>query len=371
MALPTPLIARLRSRSPRASATMWLVAVNIAVFVAMLAAGAGLWHSSNAVQLAWGANFGPATKDGEWWRLASAMFLHFGLLHLALNTLALVEVGMYVERFVGSSRFLVIYIGSGLGGNLLSLVIQGDRGISGGASGAVFGVYAALLYCLWRERQTLSIGEFRWLFLGGIVFTLFNIVLGFMVTGIDNGAHIGGLVSGLLLAGALPGRTLDGVPLPRGFRIGAGLVLLMGVFALAARIPAPSYDWSDEQLARDEIRHFVASESGIVQHWNALLAEGRRGGLSFEELASRIDSEVAGRYEESFEHLSSMRIDPRVPSMPAIDRLRDYAGQRRDASQELAAALRTGDAQRIRRAVAKARSARLVPKDHAATVTEK
>ncbi|MGH6830409.1 MAG: rhomboid family intramembrane serine protease, partial [Methylocella sp.] len=74
------------ARAPVAGA---LIAANLIVFAAMLARGAGLWHSPNDVQLAWGASFGPAIKDGEWWRLGTAIFLHFGLVHLAVNLWAL------------------------------------------------------------------------------------------------------------------------------------------------------------------------------------------------------------------------------------------------------------------------------------------
>jgi rhomboid protease GluP len=79
----------LRQRVREVPVTKLLVVINLLVFLAMLAGGAGLWHSSNGIQLAWGANFGPATQDGEWWRLGTAMFLHFGAIHLTLNLWAL------------------------------------------------------------------------------------------------------------------------------------------------------------------------------------------------------------------------------------------------------------------------------------------
>ncbi|MBA2723259.1 MAG: rhomboid family intramembrane serine protease, partial [Methylibium sp.] len=162
----------------------------------MLAFGAGLWHAPNDVQLTWGANFGPATKDGQWWRLGSAMFLHFGVLHLAMNMWALWDGGRLVERLYGHGRFAFIYLGSGVAGNLLSLVVQGERAVSGGASGAVFGVYGALLVCLARERSRVDPFEFRWLFGGVTVFSVATLALGFVIPGIDNAAHIGGLLAG-------------------------------------------------------------------------------------------------------------------------------------------------------------------------------
>jgi len=99
----------LRQRVPRVLVSQVLIGVNFLVFVAMLANGAGLWHSSNGIQLAWGANFGPATQDGEWWRLGTAMFLHFGVLHLLMNMWALWDAGQLVERMYGHLRFAAIY----------------------------------------------------------------------------------------------------------------------------------------------------------------------------------------------------------------------------------------------------------------------
>ena len=210
-----PLIEQLQARTPRVTVTWWLIAANGVVFAIMLGYGAGLWHSDNGVQLAWGANFGPATKDGEWWRLGSALFLHFGLFHLAVNMFSLWDGGRLVERMYGPRRFVLIYFCSGLVGNLLSLIAQGDRAVSGGASGAIFGVFGALMVFLWHERSRLNPSEFRWLFWAALGFSVVSIGLGLQITGIDNAAHIGGLVGGTL-AGAALIRPLD--PAHRGGR---------------------------------------------------------------------------------------------------------------------------------------------------------
>ena len=116
----------LKQRLPNVTLTKLLIAINLLVFAAMLVGGAGFWHSPNGIQLTWGANFGPATQDGEWWRLFTAMFLHFGAMHLVLNCYALWDAGQLAERMYGHGRFLAIYLLSGLGGNLLSFVVQGN-----------------------------------------------------------------------------------------------------------------------------------------------------------------------------------------------------------------------------------------------------
>ena len=202
---PPSIYDRLHGKAAHVPVTLLLIGANLLVFGLMLGNGAGLWHAQNSIQLAWGANFGPATQDGQWWRLGSALFLHFGLIHLTMNLWALWDGGQLVERMFGHLRFIIIYLASGLCGNLLSLVIQGNEAVSGGASGAIFGVYGALLVFVWRERQQLNPGEFRWLFWGGLGFSAVSITLGLVIPGIDNSAHIGGLIAGCLL-GMLFGR---------------------------------------------------------------------------------------------------------------------------------------------------------------------
>ena len=122
------------------------------------------------------------------------MFLHFGAVHLTLNMWALWDGGQLVERMYGHARFAGIYFSSGLTGNLLSLVAHKGLAVSGGASGAIFGMYGALLVFLWRERRNLHPHEFRWFFWGAAGFAVSHPFLGLLITGIDNAAHIGGFL---------------------------------------------------------------------------------------------------------------------------------------------------------------------------------
>ncbi|MBK9019736.1 MAG: rhomboid family intramembrane serine protease [Sulfuritalea sp.] len=115
------------------SATSLLIAMNLLIALAMTLVGARPEHSAGSLQLAWGANFAPATTDGEWWRLATAMFMHFGIVLLLMNMFALWDSGRLVERLFGTIRFIAIYFASGLIGNLVSLIVHGDRAVSGGA----------------------------------------------------------------------------------------------------------------------------------------------------------------------------------------------------------------------------------------------
>jgi rhomboid protease GluP len=350
-------IEPLRGRRAWVSVTAFLIASNLLVAGAMLIVGAGLSHSSSTVQMAWGANFGPATKDGEWWRLGTAMFLHFGALHLAMNMLALWDSGRLVERIFGPTRFAAIYFSSGLAGNLLSLIVQGDQAVSGGASGAIFGIYGAFLVVLLHERRRLHPGDFKWMFWGAAAFSGIALMLGFLIPGIDNAAHVGGFVTGTT-AGfiLLKPFVTDDKSLRYAQRLVTGAFGL-AVAALVTSIPDPVYRWSDEQAARGEIREFIGEDARINARLKKILEEGRADGVSFDQLAGRIETEVVDSYEQSFEQLSALRVDPDVPSAATLDQLRRYAEARRDASHALAEGVRKNDPQQIRDALSSTRQA--------------
>jgi len=343
----------------RAPVTVALIGVNLAVFVAMLAYGAGFRHSTNTIQLAWGANFGPATKDGEWWRLATAMFLHFGILHLALNMWALWDGGRLVERLYGMRRFIAIYLISGVVGNLLSLIVRGDYAVSGGASGAIFGVYGALLVSLWRERQQIEPYEFRWMFGAAAIFSIATVCLGFMITGIDNAAHIGGLITGALTGVVLTRRVTSSSPRPGRSRWVAAASLVVAVATMIARVPAPAYRWHDELEARAMVQEFLADDRRYSDRLQSILTTGRRRGESFEQLAGRIESDVALEYRDSFEELAGVDLDSMAPSVKTLEILKNYALVRGEAVQSLAEGVRLKDEKRILEALEQVKKAPL------------
>lgn len=198
-----------------------LIALCILVFIAMYIWGRG---SEDAVTLLlFGANFRPLVQAGEVWRLATSMFLHIGLVHLVVNMYSLLIIGRQLESFLGKWKFLIVYLGSGIIGSLLSVVVH--TSISAGASGAIFGLLGSLLYFGYHYR----------LYLGTVLKTqvipiiILNLLIGFMVPGIDNFCHIGGLVGGYLLTMALgvPGKS------KKSDRINGSIVLILLVAFLS------------------------------------------------------------------------------------------------------------------------------------------
>lgn len=137
--------------------------------------------------------------EGEYYRLFSSMFMHFGFEHLVNNMVMLLVIGFTLEREIGTIKFLIIYLLSGLGGNILSAVwdvMLESFAVSAGASGAIFGIVGALLYVALRNRG--RIGEMSG---RGLVFmVILSLYYGFTSGGVDNFAHIGGLLSGFILS---------------------------------------------------------------------------------------------------------------------------------------------------------------------------
>jgi rhomboid protease GluP len=154
--------------------------------------------TSNATLAAFGAQVNLWVASGDYWRLLAAMFLHIGITHLFFNGWALFSLGREVEAFYGSRHFLLIYFISGLFGNMVSYVLGPPNVISAGASGAIFGLVGADIAFFLNNRKSLGRLSQQSLFNLAILVAI-NLVLGFTAPGINNYAHIGGLISGVAL----------------------------------------------------------------------------------------------------------------------------------------------------------------------------
>ena len=181
--------------TPRLVATPAIVLANILVFAAMIATGVHFFEPTVQSVMDWGANFGPKTANGQWWRLVNCMFLHYGILHLGFNMWVLWDLGRVVERLVGNVGFVVLYFVSGIAGSIASLAWN-PLVVSAGASGAVFGVAGALLGLIAFRRDTIPASVLKHLWKSMSAFLFYNIVFGMMASGIDMAAHIGGLIAG-------------------------------------------------------------------------------------------------------------------------------------------------------------------------------
>lgn len=144
-------------------------------------------------------NFGGLIKNGSPIRLITSMFLHIGIVHLVMNCWALKVLGSQIEKFYGHLKMFLIFIYSGLIGNLVSVLLMNENVISAGASGAIFGLMGAMLYFALNQRTYMAEALRKEI----LPVIIANILLGFMITGINMYAHIGGLIGGMLISTAV------------------------------------------------------------------------------------------------------------------------------------------------------------------------
>ncbi|WP_323841818.1 MULTISPECIES: rhomboid family intramembrane serine protease [unclassified Moraxella] len=186
----------------KAPITLLFILSFVGFMLYQLTQGVSLDNPSSKDLISFGANFLPLTLMGEPWRLLQSVFLHIGLIHLLFNGFAMYYFGQVVEQIIGKSSFLLVFLLSAVGGNLLNLFITwqgvlngGVVGLSAGASGGIMGLGAFLLMLAGLKTPTVFILNTKNL---AMVMTL-NLIMGFAIAGIDNAAHIGGMLVGLCL----------------------------------------------------------------------------------------------------------------------------------------------------------------------------
>src|SRR3954447_19532495 len=182
------------TRAMQAPATIVLIALNVAVYLITIAQGGGINLPGGKLFSDWALQ-GLAVSDGDWWRLATTMFLHGSILHIGFNMLALYWLGTIVEQGLGTPRLLLVYFVSGLAGSAGALWFSSALAVTVGASGAIFGLIGALLILEYLATGSLM-GQ-------AMVLIVVNLAFTFAVPGISIGGHLGGLVGGIVATFAL------------------------------------------------------------------------------------------------------------------------------------------------------------------------
>jgi rhomboid protease GluP len=226
--MPTPWARRGESTI---TLTQVLLGANVAVFIAMLLASGSLGDFTGQLEANFGANFGPYTLSGQWWRLLTYMFLHGGFMHIAFNMWCLWDLGALCESLYGRWTYAAVYITTGVAGGIAS-VGWNPSVLSVGASGAIFGLAGALAASFYLGEFSLPKAAIQGTLRSLVFFIGFNVLFGSMFSGIDNACHAGGLVSGLILGALIARFAPDQDNLPRRAGILLSVVLVVAGSAL-------------------------------------------------------------------------------------------------------------------------------------------
>ena len=285
MQLTSPLLGM----GKRPLVTWVLLAANIVVWIALELAG-----ESESVEVLrdFGALYGPLIATGQYWRLFTAMFLHVGLFHLLFNGFGLLIFGRMVEAIYGRATFTVIYVLAGLSGSVASYLMSPIT-TGAGASGAIFGVLGALAAFFFARRNVL--GEMgRQNFMGIAMLAAINLLIGFANPGIDNWAHIGGLVAGFAIGMAcVPQSRIVVVPFRTSRRLDNAhtLVRRWWVLPVAAAVLFAGILWANSTLSDPAL-----SLTHVYEAERQLQTRSYEMALSEVDLAIRLDSRNGRAY---------------------------------------------------------------------------
>lgn len=327
----------------RAPVTPTLIALNAILFLLMLAAGADFLQPDSELLIRFGSNYGPLTWTGQEWRLLTSAFLHAGILHIALNMFALYQGGALVERLYGSTRFVLIYLLSALAGSVASVWWEPVRN-SVGASGAIFGVYGALLAFFALRRADFPRQLWKSVGTSALMMMGYSLAVGAAHPYIDNTAHIGGLLGGMV-SGALLVRPFDisarKKPQPLKLALTAALVLLplaWLAWPLANGAAADAFRFQNDFLA------FEAPDKELGKRAAAILTPDAAAPIDGAALAARLRREALQPWREATRPLMQ---GPTLPENARDFRLqlaiREYIRAKDRAFSLRAQALETGD----------------------------
>jgi rhomboid protease GluP len=343
--------SRLAGLSSKPVVTLTLVAINVAVYVLMGLAGAGFVNANPEVAIRWGSNFGPMTMDGQWWRLVTCMFVHFGFLHILCNMWVLYDVGRTVERLFGRVHYVALYFLTGIAASLSSLLWHVDVN-SAGASGAIFGIIGGLLAFLLRKDNDVPLSAIKRYRNSLAVFVVYSLVAGFAHQGIDNAAHLGGLASGLIL-GYLLARPLDperraaGSAVRFGRAVAAGAALLAVLWVPLLR---PSQATRAENRFRLDMVRFAQDDVKTATAFREAIQQTQARTLDGPQFADKIEGVLIPTWEDLGKDMEGVHLDPGSPMAGLQKACVHYISLTEEALHLYAAGARSNDTSLIQQA---------------------
>ena len=318
--------------------------LNVAMFVWSLANGADVASPTPQWMLDHGGNYGPQTLAGEPWRLFTSMFLHYGILHIVMNMVGLLDGGRHVERMYGRAGFIALYLVSGLAGSLAS-ALRGEA-VSAGASGAIFGIFGAFGAFLLLHRKRLDAAVVGREARGLLVFLAFNVYIGLSAKGIDMLAHAGGLAAGFLCGLALELGTDHGKStLKRSILVG---VIGCGAVIGAAVLVAPPANQIKSEVTFNEL---ATTENTVMRSWRDIAKRVGAGEMTDAAFADAIEKDILPPWRAAAEKYA------KEGSGPLHAKMLDYMRLREEGWKLFVQAARKDDAKLATQAAEKHRDA--------------
>ncbi len=337
--------------SHRPLVTASLIAVCVVVYLVKAFQDKSLLGGTTESYVAWGANYGPRTLGGQWWRLVTHLFLHGGPFHILMNMWVLWDVGRLMERLVGPAAMALIYFFAGIAGGLASVAFH-PNGVSVGASGAIFGVIGALFGLLLHARDAVPPARLQQLRSGIIAMVIFCAFFGLSVQGIDNAAHVGGAIAGLLAGLIVVPAKSPGYWL----RIGLLTVVGTGAVLLAVRLlPPPPRDFMTV------LKQSPEKERQIIEKYNDLRRKLSQGNLSELEFADQLETNVVNAWRELAKERSEA-MKGRIDATKEGKR-EQYMRLRQESFDDLLAAFREDDSTRLAQFKEKGEAAEKIVKE--------
>lgn len=325
-----PFAEALRARTPWTVVTAVLVGLNVAIF-------AWVWLAGPTVEagalIEWGANAGPRTTNGEWWRLLTALFVHGSVVALIVNVAALVQLGLLLERLVGHVAFACVYFATGLIAGLAQIAID-PVAVSAGASGPVFGLYGLLVASVvWSARHQAAVTIWRPALLrlapSAALFALYNLFNGSVQIGAELAALAAGLAGGVVLARGIGEHT----PSLRQVAVASAATLAIVVVSAV-----PLRGLAD---VRPVLSHITLMEDQTSDAYTVAVVRFRNGMVTAAVLARLIDRDIVPQLQAARERLGSLG---RVPEehQPLVASAEEYLRLREESWSLRSEALRKG-----------------------------